>query len=56
MSTPLYCAAIFNIAAGSTGYHLVVDGHQYDDQYLAANSQGVFEKIFRVNDPYWQII
>ncbi|MDO9270265.1 MAG: endonuclease/exonuclease/phosphatase family protein [Methylobacter sp.] len=44
----------FNIAAGSTGYHLVVDGHQYDDQYLAANSQGVFEKIFRVNDPYWQ--
>jgi maltose 6'-phosphate phosphatase len=44
----------FNIAAGSTGYHLVVDAHQYDDQYLAANSQGVFEKIFRVNDPYWQ--
>ncbi|MFI3154692.1 MAG: endonuclease/exonuclease/phosphatase family protein [Methylococcaceae bacterium] len=43
----------FNIAAGSTGYHLVVDAHQYDDQYLAANSQGVFEKIFRVNDPYW---
>ncbi|MFA5019047.1 MAG: endonuclease, partial [Methylobacter sp.] len=28
--------------------------HQNDDQYLAANSQGVFEKIFRVNDPYWQ--
>ncbi len=43
----------FNITAGSTGYHLVVDAHQYDDQYLAANSQGVFEKIFRVNDPYW---
>lgn len=44
----------FNIAAGSEGYHLVVDGHQYDDQYLAANSEGVFEKIFRVNDPHWQ--
>ncbi|MDP1774934.1 MAG: endonuclease/exonuclease/phosphatase family protein [Methylobacter sp.] len=44
----------FNITAGSTGYHLVVDAHQYDDQYLAANSQGVFEKIFMVNDPYWQ--
>ncbi len=44
----------FNIVAGSTGYHLVVDGHQYDDQYLAANSEGVFEKIFGVNDPYWQ--
>ena len=44
----------FNIAAGSEGYHLVVDRHQYDDQYLAANSHGVFEKIFRVNDPYWQ--
>jgi len=44
----------FNIAGGSAGYHLVVDGHQYDDQYLAANSQGVFEKIFRVNDAHWQ--
>ena len=44
----------FNIAAGSPGYHLVVDGHQYEDQYLAANSQGIFEKIFRVNDPHWQ--
>ncbi|MGZ5011256.1 MAG: endonuclease/exonuclease/phosphatase family protein [Methylobacter sp.] len=44
----------FNIAGGSAGYHLVVDGHQYDDQYLAANSQDVFEEIFRVNDPHWQ--
>ncbi len=43
----------FNITPGSKGYHQVVDAHQYDDQYLAANSQGVFEKIFRVNDPYW---
>ncbi|MFU8790008.1 MAG: endonuclease/exonuclease/phosphatase family protein [Methylobacter sp.] len=44
----------FNITAGSAGYHLVVDAHQYDDQYLAANEQGVFDKIFRVNDPHWQ--
>ncbi len=43
----------FNIAAGSIGYRLIVDTHQYDDQYLAANAQGVFDKIFRVNDPYW---
>jgi maltose 6'-phosphate phosphatase len=44
----------FNIAAGSIGYHQVVDAHEYDDQYLAANEQGLFEKIFRVNDVYWQ--
>ena len=44
----------FNITAGSAGYHLVVDAHQYEDQYLAANSQGVFDKIFRVNDAHWQ--
>jgi maltose 6'-phosphate phosphatase len=44
----------FNIAAGSEGYSLVVDLHQYDDQFLAANSPGVFDKIFKVNDPYWQ--
>lgn len=44
----------FNIAAGSEGYRLVVDQHQYDDQFLAANSPGVFDKIFKVNDPHWQ--
>ncbi|NOT13648.1 MAG: endonuclease [Methylococcaceae bacterium] len=44
----------FNIAAGSTGYRLVVDAHEYEDQFLAANAHGVFEKVFRVNDPYWQ--
>ncbi len=44
----------FNIAAGSEGYSLVVDLHQYDDQFLAANSPGVFDKIFKVNDPHWQ--
>ena len=44
----------FNIAAGSEGYNLVVNSNEYDDQFLAANSHGVFEKIFKVNDPYWQ--
>lgn len=44
----------FNIAAGSEGYRLVVDSHRYEDQFLAANSPGVFEKIFKVNDPHWR--
>jgi maltose 6'-phosphate phosphatase len=44
----------FNIAAGSEGYNLVVKSNEYDDQFLAANAHGVFEKIFKVNDPYWQ--
>lgn len=44
----------FNIAAGSEGYRYVVDSHQYEDQFLAASSPGVFEKIFKVNDPHWQ--
>ncbi|MCK9606139.1 MAG: endonuclease/exonuclease/phosphatase family protein [Methylomonas sp.] len=43
----------FNIAAGSIGYRQVVSGNQYEDQYLAANHQGLFEKIFRVNDAHW---
>lgn len=43
----------FNIAAGSIGYQLVVQSNQYEDQYLAANQQGLFEKIFRVNDAHW---
>ncbi|MDD1642718.1 MAG: endonuclease/exonuclease/phosphatase family protein [Methylococcaceae bacterium] len=44
----------FNITAGSEGYNLVVKSNEYDDQFLSANSHGVFEKIFKVNDPYWQ--
>ncbi|MGR8979876.1 MAG: endonuclease/exonuclease/phosphatase family protein [Gammaproteobacteria bacterium] len=44
----------FNIAAGSEGYDLVVNGHEYEDQFLSANSHGVFEKVFKVNDPYWR--
>jgi maltose 6'-phosphate phosphatase len=44
----------FNITAGSEGYYKVVNTGEYEDQYLAANSQGLFEKIFRVNDLHWQ--
>ncbi|WKJ91313.1 carbohydrate-binding protein [Methylomonas montana] len=44
----------FNIAAGSTGYQLVVKGLQYEDQYLAANAPALFQQIFRVNDPHWR--
>ena len=52
LSATLLCGD-FNIAAGSIGYQQVVQGHQYEDQYLAANHQGLFEKIFRVNDAHW---
>jgi maltose 6'-phosphate phosphatase len=44
----------FNITAGSEGYDLVVKSNEYDDQFLDANAHGVFEKIFKVNDPHWQ--
>jgi maltose 6'-phosphate phosphatase len=44
----------FNIQAGSEGYRQVVDTHQYEDQFLASNSPGVFEKVFKVNDPHWR--
>ncbi len=44
----------FNITAGTNGYEYIVNSNQYDDQYLAANEQGVFDKIFRVNDAHWQ--
>lgn len=44
----------FNITAGSSGYELVVDSNKYDDQFLAANKRGIFDKIFRVNDAHWQ--
>ncbi len=52
VSATLLCGD-FNIAAGSIGYRQVVQGNQYEDQYLAANQQGLFEKIFRVNDAHW---
>ena len=44
----------FNITAGSNGYELVVNSDEYEDQYLAVNKQGVFDKIFKVNDEHWQ--
>lgn len=44
----------FNVTAGTIGYRQVVEANQYEDQYLAANAQGLFEKIFRVDDPHWQ--
>lgn len=44
----------FNITAGSKGYQLVVDSGHYEDQFLAINQRGVFEKIFKVNDEHWQ--
>jgi len=43
----------FNITAGSSGYELVVDSDHYEDQFLAANDQDAFKKIFRVNDAHW---
>ncbi len=44
----------FNIAAGSRGYQHVVQANEYEDQFLAANASGLFDRIFRVNDPHWQ--
>jgi maltose 6'-phosphate phosphatase len=44
----------FNVAAGSEGYHLVIDGREYEDQFLAANAHGGLERIVRVNDSHWQ--
>lgn len=44
----------FNIAAGSIGYRQVVSDGHFEDQYLAVNRRGLFEQIFRVNDPHWQ--
>jgi maltose 6'-phosphate phosphatase len=52
VKTTLLCGD-FNVAAGSIGYQQVVNDSQYEDQYLAANQQGLFEKIFRVNDAHW---
>lgn len=44
----------FNITAGSEGYKLIVDSGHYEDQFLAVNKQGVFNKVFKVNDAHWQ--
>ncbi len=53
ISATLLCGD-FNITAGTEGYKLVVDTNQYEDQFLAINKQGVFEKIFKVHDAHWQ--
>lgn len=44
----------FNITAGTEGYGLVVNSNEYEDQYLAVNKQGIFDKIFRVHDAHWK--
>ncbi len=44
----------FNITAGSEGYELVVNSGNYEDQFLAVNEYGVFEKIFKINDEHWK--
>ncbi len=44
----------FNITAGTEGYGLVINSHEYEDQFLAVNKQGVFDKVFRVNDAHWR--
>jgi maltose 6'-phosphate phosphatase len=41
----------FNIKAGSDGYQAVVRTREFEDQYLAATSHGVFDKIFRKHSP-----
>jgi maltose 6'-phosphate phosphatase len=44
----------FNIKAGSRGYECVVDSNEYEDQFLAANSPHVFDRIFSNRVPDWQ--
>ncbi|WP_207951895.1 endonuclease/exonuclease/phosphatase family protein [Pseudomaricurvus alcaniphilus] len=44
----------FNVTVDSAGYQLVVNSKQYDDQFMDVNQHGLFEKIFRAEDPYWQ--
>lgn len=44
----------FNITAGTSGYGLVVDSHEYEDQFLAVNKEAVFNQVFRVNDAHWK--
>jgi maltose 6'-phosphate phosphatase len=53
VKTTMLCGD-FNITAGSAGYRQVVETQHYEDQYLAANTQGLFNKFFRVNDPHWR--
>jgi maltose 6'-phosphate phosphatase len=41
----------FNTKAGSQGYMLIVDGREYEDQFLRTTSPAVFTKIFRQTLP-----
>jgi len=41
----------FNIEAGSEGYKAVVRTQEYEDQFLAATSRNVFDKVFRRPSP-----
>lgn len=44
----------FNITAGTEGYGLVVNSHEYEDQFLSVNQHGIFDRIFRVHDAHWK--
>ena len=37
----------FNITAGSRGYMLIVDGREYEDQFLRITSPAIFTQVFR---------
>ena len=41
----------FNIKAGSEGYQAIVRTQEYEDQFLAAASRSVFDKVFRQPSP-----
>jgi maltose 6'-phosphate phosphatase len=44
----------FNVATGSQGYRLVIDGNEYEDQYLSAIMQPAGIQSLLVNDAYWR--
>ncbi|MCE5335112.1 MAG: endonuclease/exonuclease/phosphatase family protein, partial [Desulfobacteraceae bacterium] len=46
----------FNSAPPSDGYSTVVSSGQYEDQFLAAASPDVFEKVFRRTPPDWSLL
>jgi maltose 6'-phosphate phosphatase len=48
--TTLLCGD-FNIKAGSQGYMLIVDGREYEDQFLRTTSPAIFTKMFRETLP-----
>ncbi len=52
-SATLLCGD-FNVAVGSQGYQLALEGDEFVDQYLAAKTYQPPERNFRTQDPYWQ--